>query len=161
MVRRVKELVRPICIRNGSELFDVEFISSGNRSVLRVFIDREKGVGIEDCRAVSEELSVLLDVEDVIAHRYSVEGIMPENYTLEVSSPGMDRPLRNEEDLRRYAGRQIRVRFEDESGARKSLVGELSPIGEGALKLKVSEEVEEIPFERIEKISLEVDKSIP
>ena len=151
VVRRVKELVRPICIRNGSELFDVEFISSGNRSVLRVFIDREKGVGIEDCRTVSEELSVLLDVEEVIAHRYR----------LEVSSPGMDRPLRNEEDLRRYAGRQIRVRFEDESGARKSLVGELSPIGEGALKLKVSEEVEEIPFERIEKISLEVDKSIP
>jgi ribosome maturation factor RimP len=95
----VERLARIACENAGCELFGVEFTGAGRHSVLRVFVDREEGVRIDDCQAVSHELSVLLDVSDVIAHQY----------TLEVSSPGLDRPLRGPADFAKYVGRKVKV----------------------------------------------------
>ena len=105
-VERVRELATRIASAYGLEIFDVELKREGGQQVLRVIVDRpgpaatpEESVSIEDCARVAEELGTLLDVEDV----------MPGEYTFEVSSPGLDRPLRTAEDYRRFAGRWAKI----------------------------------------------------
>jgi ribosome maturation factor RimP len=97
--RKVEEIAAPICERYSCELFAVEYVEAGRHSVLRVTIDREGGVSVGDCAKVSEALAAVLDVEDPIAH----------GYRLEVSSPGLDRPLRGPGDFARYVGRMMKI----------------------------------------------------
>jgi ribosome maturation factor RimP len=98
--RKVEELAAAICERYGCELFLIDFVDAGRHSLLRVTIDREDGgVSLDDCAKVSEALSVVLDVEDPVPH----------GYRLEVSSPGLDRPLRGERDFERYVGRKVKI----------------------------------------------------
>jgi len=121
--------------------------------VLRLFIDREGGVTLEDCAAVSRELSEILDVEDFIA----------EHYTIEVSSPGLNRPLKKPADYQRYQGRLIKIKtFEllaDEKGnPRKTFLGELQGLEEGVVKIKLTEgQTAAIPLEKIAKANLEFE----
>ncbi len=97
----VRKLAEPLLEALGLEYYDLQFLREGGRWVLRLFIDRPEGVSLEDCERVSRELGVLLDVEDLIPHAY----------TLEVSSPGLDRALRGIEEYRRFAGRRVRLQF--------------------------------------------------
>jgi ribosome maturation factor RimP len=106
VVARVREAAERVAAGFGLEIFDVQFRREAAGMVLRVQIDRpgpaataEESVSIEDCSRVSRDLSALLDVEDVI----------PTKYTLEVSSPGLDRPLRSAADFRRFAGRWAKI----------------------------------------------------
>ena len=103
---RVRELAAAVAAAQGLELFDVTYGRESGRNVLRVVLDRpgpsataEESVSLEQCVRVSEELSAVLDVEDVV----------PDSYTLEVSSPGLDRPLRTRDDYERFAGRMAKV----------------------------------------------------
>jgi len=103
---RVRELAARVAGAHGLDIFDVELKREGGQQVLRVIVDRpgpaatpEESVSIEDCARVAEELGTLLDVEDVI----------PGGYTFEVSSPGLDRPLRSADDYRRFAGRWAKI----------------------------------------------------
>jgi ribosome maturation factor RimP len=105
-VERVRELATRIAAARGLDIFDVELKREGGQLVLRVVVDRpgpaataEESVSIEDCARVAEELGTVLDVED----------IMPGEYTFEVSSPGLDRPLRTADDYRRFAGRWAKI----------------------------------------------------
>ncbi len=105
-LERVREMAARIAGSHGLDIFDVELKREGGQHVLRVIVDRpgpaskpEESVSIEDCARVAEELGTLLDVEDV----------MPGDYTFEVSSPGLDRPLRHADDYRRFAGRWAKV----------------------------------------------------
>ncbi len=105
-LERVREMAARIAGSYGLDIFDVELKREGGQHVLRVIVDRpgpaskpEESVSIEDCARVAEELGTLLDVEDV----------MPGEYTFEVSSPGLDRPLRHADDYRRFAGRWAKV----------------------------------------------------
>lgn len=91
----VRGIALPILESMGIELVDIEFGRVGRDAVLRLFIDKDGGVMLDDCANVSRELSLILDVEDVIAC----------NYTLEVSSPGLDRPLKKPADYERFSGR--------------------------------------------------------
>lgn len=102
VVERVRSAAARVAAGHGLEIFDVQFRREGQGMVLRVRIDRpgpaataEESVGVGDCVAVSRDLSAILDVEDLV----------PTAYTLEVSSPGLDRPLRGADDYRRFAGR--------------------------------------------------------
>ena len=95
----VTRIAQPILESMGLELVDIEFGRVGPDAVLRLFIDKEGGVLLDDCAGLSRELSMILDVEDVIAC----------NYTLEVSSPGLDRPLKKQSDYDRFAGRMYRA----------------------------------------------------
>ena len=106
-LERVRELAARVAESLGLEIYDVELRRERGQQVLRVVLDRpgpaatpEESVGIEDCARVAEELSPLLDVEDVLP------GVA---YTLEVSSPGLDRPLRGVDDFRRFAGRWAKI----------------------------------------------------
>src|SRR5205823_9818653 len=105
VVEKVREIAGRVAADRGLEIFDVQFRREAPGMVLRVQIDRpgpaasaEESVSVEDCARVSRDLSAILDVDDVV----------PTAYTLEVSSPGLDRPLRREDDYRRFAGRRAR-----------------------------------------------------
>ncbi len=150
---RVKELAEPLAVSLGLELVDVEYRQEGGRMVLRLFIDREGGVTLDDCAAVSRELAEILDVEDFIHSRYN----------LEVSSPGLDRPLKKTEDYQRFTGRLVKIRtFEllqdDEGNKRKTFTGELLGLEEGVVRLRLKEgQTAGIPLEKVAKANLEFE----
>lgn len=98
---RVRSLAEPVLLRHGADLVDVE-VKRGRTQLVRVVADRADGIDLETCAKVSAELSRMLDVEDPIEGRY----------TLEVTSPGLDRPLRTPEDFRRNIGRRARLVLE-------------------------------------------------
>ena len=89
-------MLRPAVEETGKELLGVEYISAGNHSVLRLFIDHENGIDVDDCAEVSRQVGAILDVEDPISSEYS----------LEVSSPGLDRPLFEKRNLKRLLMKQ-------------------------------------------------------
>jgi ribosome maturation factor RimP len=106
-LERVRDVAARVAASYGLDIFDVELRREGGRQVLRVVLDRpgpnltaEESVSLDDCARVSEELSAVLDVEDIVP---------ADHYTLEVSSPGLDRPLRHADDYRRFAGRCAKV----------------------------------------------------
>lgn len=105
-LERVREIATRVAAAYGLEIFDISLRREGRTEILQVVLDRpgpaatpEESVSIEDCERVSQELGTILDVEDVV----------PDSYTLEVSSPGLDRPLRDAADYRRFAGRAAKI----------------------------------------------------
>lgn len=103
---RIREIAERVARSHGLEIFDVELKREGQQQILRVMIDKpgpsarpEESVSVEDCEQVSREMDAILDVEDIVPHRY----------TLEVSSPGLDRPLRHAADYSRFAGRRAKI----------------------------------------------------
>ncbi|MFO7832217.1 MAG: ribosome maturation factor RimP [Desulfuromonadaceae bacterium] len=119
--KQVEELATPIVADFGLELVDVEYRQQGHQWLLCLYIDKDGGVTLDDCANFSRELSTLLDVEDVV----------PTAYRLEVSSPGLDRPLKKKDDFVRFAGETVKVKTRslldpDERGyTRKTFVGVL------------------------------------
>ena len=107
--------IERIVTAGGLELVDVEFKRERGARVLRVFIDKRGGVSVDDCARISNEIGMMLDVENAI----------PQSYTLEVSSPGLDRPLRKAEDFERFAGRNVRIKLNAERAGRKKFRGRL------------------------------------
>ena len=106
-LERVREAATRVAASYGLDIFEVELLRERGQQVLRVVLDRpgpnrtaEESVSLEACARVSEELSAILDVEDVVP---------ADRYTLEVSSPGLDRPLRDADDYRRFAGRRAKI----------------------------------------------------
>jgi ribosome maturation factor RimP len=126
-VSRVQPLVEAKLTSMGMELVEMKFIGAGAKSILRLYIDRPGGVTIDDCARVSTELSVMLDVEDIINHAYS----------LEVSSPGADRLLTAERDFARNVGRQVRVTIKEEGGRTRDVVGDVLTSSGGVVTLSV------------------------
>ncbi|MDR0381975.1 MAG: ribosome maturation factor RimP [Oscillospiraceae bacterium] len=114
--RIVTALAEPVAAAAGCELWDVEFVREGGRAVLRVYIDRADGVSTQHCEAVSRALDPLLDEADPI------QG----SYTLEVSSAGLERPLRRDSDFAKFIGRAVSVRLYAPRGGVREFVGTLS-----------------------------------
>ena len=141
--KTVWEMVEPLLEGSGVELVDVEYVKEKDR-YLRVFIDRPEGVGIEDCQSLSEKLEKLLDERDVI----------PEQYILEVSSPGLDRVLKKPRDFERERGKQVDVSLYEPMDGEKVIVGTLDGYDGKALTL---EGREPIPKEKIAQVRLHID----
>jgi len=150
---RLSEIAERMLSSLGMELVDLEYKREGRDMVARLFVDKEGGVTLDDCAAVSRELSDLLDVEDFI----------PENYTLEVSSPGICRPLKKVADYERYVGRLIKVKtFEllpdDAGNKRKTFLGTLTGIAGGVVSVALTEgQHASIPLEKVAKANLEFE----
>lgn len=154
VVERARRVLEPVLARDGYELVDVEWVRGGGRWTLRVFIDRPGGVGIDDCQLVSRTVDPILDAEDFIEPAYD----------LEVSSPGLDRPLRTPDHFRRYAGQPVHVKAfgpvagtAEGSPGRKSWTGTLEGFSDGAVLVRVEGVLHRIPHERIAKAHLEYD----
>ena len=141
--KTVWEMVEPLLEGSGVELVDVEYVKEKDW-YLRVFIDRPEGVGIEDCQSLSEKLEKLLDERDVI----------PEQYILEVSSPGLDRVLKKPRDFERERGKQVDVSLYEPLDGGKVLVGTLTGYDGATLTL---EGREPIPKEKIAQVRLHID----
>jgi ribosome maturation factor RimP len=150
---QVSEFALPILESKQLELVDIEFVRMGKEAILRLFIDKEGGIMLDDCADVSHELSAVLDVEDFITC----------NYSLEVSSPGLDRPLKKREDYLRYTGRLIKVRtydqcLDDSGNKRKTFLGTLDGFEDDNVKMTLKEgQTASIPLERVAKANLEFE----
>ena len=154
VVERARRTLEPVLVRDGYELVDVEWVRGGGRWTLRVFIDREGGVNVDDCQAVSRTVEPILDVEDFIEPAYD----------LEVSSPGLDRPLRKPADFVRFAGQRAQVKaYGPVAGtapgtpARKHWTGVLRGFRDGAVELEVDGVLHRVPHDQIAKANLEYD----
>lgn len=152
-VEKITSVAQPLLDSLGLELVELEFRKEGHGMVLRLFIDKPGGILLDDCAEVSRELSELLDVEEVIDC----------NYNLEVSSPGLNRPLTKPSDYERYAGRLVKVRtfemVEDNAGnKRKTFLGELLGLKDGVVSLNLKEgQSASIPLEKIARTNLEFE----
>lgn len=127
---KVQEEMRQIARENGCELLAVETAGAGRHLTLRLVLDKPEGVTLEDCERVSKDVSPLLDAEANIRHKF----------TLEVSSPGLDRRLYSEEDARRFLGRQVRVRMKTPLDGSRNFRGRLDAVSDGGELLVVDEE---------------------
>jgi ribosome maturation factor RimP len=145
IIRRVTEIVEPILREELIELVDIEFHSTGGRWILRLFIDKEGGVGIRDCERASREIDRLLDVEDIIDHPY----------VLEVSSPGLTRPLKRKQDFDRYIGKKCRIITNFLIEGKTEFRGELVASNEEDVQLKGELQTYSIPVCAIKKANLE------
>ena len=147
---RIRQLLDPILLSMGLDLWELEFRKQGPQWLLRVFIDREIGgpVTIKECETVSRDLGSTLDVEDIIPHAY----------TLEVSSPGLDRTLTKPEHFIRFAGSAIRIKTYQPVHNEKVFRGKLQGITGSIVKIQLpSGEMLDIPMSNIAKASLEVE----
>jgi ribosome maturation factor RimP len=154
VVERARGVLGPVLARDGYELVDVEWVRGGGRWTLRVFIDRPGGVNVDDCQLVSRTIDPILDVEDFIEPAYD----------LEVSSPGLDRPLRTPEHFERYRGQRVHVRAygpvagtAEGSAPRKNWTGTLEGFADGFVRVLVDGAVHRIPIAQIAKAHLEPD----
>jgi ribosome maturation factor RimP len=129
VVDRISEAVSPILWTLGLELADVVCVGQGPRSVVRVFIDKPEGVTLEDCERAHKALGPALDVADPFPHAY----------TLEVSSPGLDRPFKRIQDYRRAIGKRVTLKLREPLAGQWRLVGTLTDVGDHAVTLELSE----------------------
>jgi ribosome maturation factor RimP len=150
-ITRIWELAAPLAHDQGMEIVDIELQHEGSRGgrVLRVYLDKEGGPNIDDLSRVSRQLSERLDSEDVV----------PGAYTLEVSSPGINRPLKTPEHFARFIGKRIRVRTRDKIDGRRSFLGVLEQVVADQITLKQDGASVQIPFSSIEKSNYEPDWS--
>jgi ribosome maturation factor RimP len=142
---RLIALIEPLLTgRLGYELVDLEYGSGPGSALVRLYIDRPGGVGIEDCERVSREVSALLDVEDPI----------PAAYTLEVSSPGFDRVLRTRAHFERFAGQRVFVELATARAGRRRYTGTLVAAGDAGIELAVDGEQVTVRYEELAKARL-------
>ncbi|MBT2681392.1 ribosome maturation factor RimP [Bacillus sp. ISL-35] len=146
----VEELVTPILNENNLELVDIEYVKEGKNWFLRVYIDKDNGIDIEECGIVSERLSEKLDAIDPIPH----------NYFLEVSSPGAERPLKKEKDYQKAIGKNVFIKTYEPIDGEKAFEGILTDYnGETVtveMKIKTRKKTVQIPFDKIASARLAV-----
>ena len=123
---RTEELLIPILEANAFELVDVEYVKEGSDWYLRAYIDKEGGINVNDCELVSRALEVKLDEEDLI----------PDAYILEVSSPGLTRPLKKERDYERNMGKPVEVHLYKAIDKNKIFIGDLEGYDAGTVTIK-------------------------
>ena len=147
LLPRLQDLAHRAAKPLGIDIAWVEFKQTGGTGLFRVFIDREEGVGLEECERVNERLSVLLDMEDPIES----------SYTLEVSTPVLDRPLWEINDYQRFTGRLVKIKTREQLDGQDRFRGRLAGVDGESILLEQGSERKSIPFPSIESARLEVE----
>jgi ribosome maturation factor RimP len=145
VIKRTWETLEGPIQQHGYALIEVEFGGAGGRQVLRLFIDRENGIGLDDCQTVSRLVDPILDAEDFI------DG----NYVLEVSSPGFDRPLRRPQDFERFIGEPVVVKTHMPVNGRKRIKGLLTAFDSGMVAIACEDAVYNVHLENVRKANLD------
>lgn len=150
---RLQELLEPVIEDLGYELVLLEFAPSTGSAMLRLFIDSEEGITLEDCETVSREVAGVMDVEDPISSPYQ----------LEVSSPGLDRPLTKPEHFQRFAGEEARIQLLAPRNGRKRFVGRIEAATDAGVSLSTDLGIVEFEYSTIERARLipDFDKGKP
>lgn len=142
--QQIEALIAPGVAALGYELWGVEYQTHGRQALLRVYIDSPEGISVEDCATVSRQISALLDVEDPISGEY----------LLEVSSPGMDRPLYTLDHFARFAGELIKLRLRAPVEGRRNFSGLLKGVEEDDVVVEVDAHEYLLPFDLIERANV-------
>lgn len=141
----LEQMVSPVVAALGCELWGLEYLTQGRYTTVRIFIDGPNGVSLDDCERVSRQVSAVFDVEDPI------DG----EYTLEVSSPGMDRPLYTEAQYARYIGETINVRLRIARDGRRRFKGVITKVENGDVYLQVDNKEVQLSIDTIDKANVE------
>ena len=146
MADKVFSTINPIVIDMGYELLGIEYVASGKHSVLRLYIDSEEGVGVNDCETVSRQVSAIMDVEEPITGQYN----------LEVSSPGIERPLFVISHYQRFLGHDVCLRTYRPIDGRRNFTGSIGSVGESSNTIELVTELGSVTLEidLIEKANL-------
>jgi ribosome maturation factor RimP len=160
-IGRLREAAERVARNHGLEIFDIQLRREPIGMVLRVVIDRpdsghvekpEDSVGIAECQRVSQDLSALLDVEDEFGQRE-----LGETYTLEVSSPGLDRPLRNEADFRRFTGRLAKIVSTEPINRQSAFAGRIAGVEDHSVVLHEGSRTHRVPLDKVKRAHLDVE----
>ena len=135
--KRIEELIAPILDQSGFELVDIEFVKEGQNWFLRIYADKSGGISIDDCETISRAVEKKLDENDPIEQAY----------ILEVSSPGLDRPLKKDSDFEKYKGEVVDIKLYKPFNGKKAFQGELLGLIDGKIVIK-DENDDEISFDR-------------
>jgi len=147
MKKKIQELADSIAGQFAVDIVDVELSGSSRKPLIRIFIDKENGVTLDDCGKFSRALSALLDVEDPI----------PTSYVLEVSSPGLDRPLKVMRDFERSIGKLVRIVARTKIDEQYVFTGRLTRVEGEHIILSFDDKEMEIPFDQISRARLEIE----
>jgi ribosome maturation factor RimP len=150
IVERLRAMIHPIVLNEGMEVVDIEYRRESGGWILRLILDKEGGVTLDDCTRVSQEVGRSLDVED----------ILQTSYTLEVSSPGLTRPLKSEKDFMKYLHRLVKVKTVDPIQNRRQFKGKLLGVSENEVEIEVEREIFQIPLSNVAKANLEIDQDV-
>ncbi len=143
-IDQLTELLAPAAEALGYEFLGIEYVGQGIHSVLRLYIDHEKGINVDDCTKVSHQASGILEVEDPISSQY----------TLEVSSPGMDRPLFTLPHFEKVVNKEINIRCHIGVNGRRKFKGVMNRVDEQVLEITVDNETYQVNFQDIDKANL-------
>ena len=143
-LEQLQDILTPVIEALGYECWGIEYISQGRHSVLRIYIDHENGILIEDCETVSRQLSAVMDVEDPISSEY----------TLEVSSPGMDRPLFTLPQFAAFVGEQVKIRLRSAVEERRNFQGLIRSGEDQDVVVQMGEFEYLLPIDLIEKANI-------
>jgi ribosome maturation factor RimP len=141
---QVTDLIEPILHEMDFELVDVDYLSEHGKWVLRIYIDRAGGVTIDDCARISGELGDLIDIKDIVRHEY----------VLEVSSPGLNRPLKNEADFARVIGKKVKVKMRMPVNGRRNFSGYLKDVRDHIIYIEDEEGLITLSWPEIDKANL-------
>lgn len=144
-VGNIRDVVEPIIRRLGFELWDCQLHQSGSHTLLRIYIDRAEGVTLDDCTAVSREIGAILDVEDAIKNRY----------TLEISSPGLQRNLITLQHFQCYVGSPVKIKLRVARDGKKHFVGQIEKVADHHIFLKTEEGVMNIALNDIQRANVQ------
>lgn len=142
--KQLSEMIGPIAAALGYEFWGLELLTHGKSSLVRIYIDSSDGVNVDDCAKMSRQVSSVFDVEDPIAGEY----------TLEVSSPGLDRPLFTLEQFRQFVGEQVKVRLRAAYEGRRKFAGRLTAVEGDDVVVAIDDEEYLLPFDLIEKANV-------
>jgi len=144
-LNQLQQMLEPVAESMGFELWGIEFVSQGKDSILRIYIDGKEGVSVDDCALMSHQASGILDVEDTI----------PGVYTLEVSSPGLDRLLFKLEHYQAYIGAIVKIKLRMPFDGRRNFKGQLKGVEEDDIVVEVDNEEYLLPLDYIDKAQIE------
>ena len=149
IVEKVREITERVGADKALEVVDIQLLGGGGTRVLRIFIDKPEGVTHADCEFISQNAGTILDVEDVIPGG---------KYTLEVSSPGIERKLLKPQDYQRFQGKKARITLRDAVEGRRNWEGMLAGLSDGAVSLETEPgKTRQFPLEQVEKANLKFE----
>lgn len=149
IIGKITEIAERVGAREGIEIVEVQLLGAGNNRVLRIFIDKPEGVSHADCETISLQVGTILDVEDVIPGA---------GYTLEVSSPGVERKLAKPGDFQRFTGKKAKIILREPAGNSRRVEGTIGGFNDGIIRLELEEgDSLSIPLDQVEKANLKFE----
>jgi ribosome maturation factor RimP len=144
LIREISQLIEPILDEMGVELVDIEYLSSHGRWIVRIYVDKDGGITVDDCARVSREIDEIIEIKNIIHHAY----------VLEVSSPGLNRPLKKEKDFKGAVGKKIKARISVPLKGRRHFTGYLTDFRNDTLYLEVENKPLSLSRRDVEKANL-------